>query len=375
MALFDDMIEPDEDDVFEDAPNIPSNGENTTHGLLPPQQNRLCIGYDETEQKLVKLFNAGRLPHAMIFSGPTGIGKSTFAFRLARFLLTREQGGMFSDEEIPVENLGVSLDHPAARRADTGSHADFLVIGRVFDTTKKRLSNDVPVDEVRKITPFLRKTSAEGGWRVVIIDDAQYLNRSSQNAILKILEEPPKKTLLILITDQAGRFLPTIRSRCQIYDFTPLTDEQMSELIQLGGYSHLDPDLVKMFAAGRIGRVQEISEAGGDEVYDQIKSILSKLPSMDTRDAFDFSETVGRDKKQFPLFMNMLLDYISQNVRLAARGHTPNWPEHLTDLYTCEDWLQRHEKIEKIVEDTSRIHLDMKQAVLEVIWALQKDTK
>ena len=248
-----------------------------------------------------------------------------------------------------------------------------LVIGRVYDSAKKRLSNDIPVDEVRKITPFLRKTSAEGGWRVVIIDDAQHLNRSSQNAILKILEEPPKKTLLILITDQAGRFLPTIRSRCQIYDFVALTDVELAELMALGGYQDLDSDLIETFARGRIGRVREIADAGGEEVFDQIKSIFSKLPQMDIRDAFDYSESIGRDKKQFPLFMDMLLDYMSQNLRLSARGHTPRWPDSLMGVYDDQDWLERYEKITKIVEDTSRIHLDMKQAVLEVIWALQKD--
>ena len=116
MALFDDMITPDDNDST-DSPDVKPEDASKPDGLLPPQQNRLCIGYGPTEQKLVKLFNSGRFPHAMIFSGPTGIGKSTFAFRLARFLLSQESGGMFAAEEVPVENFDVKLDHPAARRA------------------------------------------------------------------------------------------------------------------------------------------------------------------------------------------------------------------------------------------------------------------
>ena len=210
MSLFDEPA------VGDHAPLVELDGE-AIEGLSPARENLLCFGFGDLEQSLLKAFNADRFPHAIILAGPTGIGKATFAYRVARFLLAQEPGGgLFGGDVAPAVTMEISAENPVVRRISSGGHADILTVGRVYDEKKKKLSNDIPVDEVRKITPFLRKTSSEGGWRVVIVDDAHHLNRSSQNALLKILEEPPKKTVLILVADQPGRFLPTIRSRCQI---------------------------------------------------------------------------------------------------------------------------------------------------------------
>src|SRR6202008_2029466 len=97
-------------------------------------------------------------------------------------------------------SLYLKPDHPVFRRVVSGGHADLLVVEREFDEKKGRLKQDISAESARKIAPFLRKTAAEGGWRVVIVDGAEYLNRPSQNALLKILEEPPPKTALLLVT-------------------------------------------------------------------------------------------------------------------------------------------------------------------------------
>lgn len=378
MALFDDFDEANEfsnDDGIDNA---------TPDGLLPPRQNLMCLGCKELEATLLKRFNADRFPHAMIFSGPNGVGKATFAFRIARFLLSQEaSGGMFASEDIPAENFDTPADHPALRRISSGGHADLMVVGRVFDEKKGKYTNDIPVDEVRKITPFLRKTSSEGGWRVVIVDEAQHLNRSSQNALLKILEEPPKKTVLILITDQAGRFLPTIRSRCQIYDFKALSQEHMNELAELAlpEISASDRSTLVNLSHGQIGEAVRLNEVGGVEIHNDLMGLLKKLPKLSEVEAFELSETLGRDKKTFPIFTQLLLSFLSEMARHTVRGGVaPSMTDEqrditsrLNQIYTAQDWLIRYDAINRILTDTDRIHLDTKQTVLDIIWTLEKD--
>jgi DNA polymerase-3 subunit delta' len=241
------------------------------------------------------------------------------------------------------------------------------------------------VDEVRKITPFLRKTASDGGWRVVIVDEAEHLNRSSQNALLKILEEPPSKAVLVLITDQPGRFLPTIRSRCQSYHFEPLAEENMSQLLDIAAPASDDKTrtALKLLGAGRIGYALELFEQGGLQAYEDMLELLEKLPVVDSTYAYTLSEKLGRDKKVFPVYMDLLCEWLSKMARLQVRGQIPapvtpaegDVLSRLTEIYTPRDWLIRYEKISEIIQETERVNLDTRQAVLEVIWALEKNVK
>jgi DNA polymerase-3 subunit delta' len=389
MALFDDIEAPDGDALFDevDAAASAAGGDATEQpGLLPPQQNPLCLGHEATEKTLLKLFNADRLPHAMIFSGPKGIGKATFAYRFARFLLSQDgDDSLFGGDDVACENFDLAEDHPVFRRVSSGGHADILSVGRVYDTKKGKLSQDIPVDEVRKITPFLRKTASDGGWRVVIVDEAEHLNRSSQNALLKILEEPPSKAVLVLITDQPGRFLPTIRSRCQSYHFEPLAEENMSQLLDIAAPASDDKTrtALKLLGAGRIGYALELFEQGGLQAYEDMLELLEKLPVVDSTYAYTLSEKLGRDKKVFPVYMDLLCEWLSKMARLQVRGQIPapvtpaegDVLSRLTEIYTPRDWLIRYEKISEIIQETERVNLDTRQAVLEVIWALEKNVK
>ncbi len=140
----------------------------------------------------------GCMPHAWLITGPPGIGKATFAFALGRLLLGATQA-----------------DSPAGRRVSAATHADLLVVERGFDEKRQRYRSEIVADDVRPINAFLRRTAAEGGWRVVIVDGAEWMNRSAANALLKILEEPPPATILLLTSSAPGRLLPTIRSRCR----------------------------------------------------------------------------------------------------------------------------------------------------------------
>ena len=180
MDLFgEDFSPPDENDE-----EISVN-EVQPEGLRHPRAMDFCLGHDAVEQKLLGFINGQRPPHGLIFTGPKGIGKATMAYRFARYLLKngtpdKAQDSLFGAPPAP-ENLFVSPDDPIFRRVSSGGHADMMSVERAYDTVKNRYKSGVEVDEIRKVAPFLRMTAADGGWRVVIIDDADTMNRNSQN--------------------------------------------------------------------------------------------------------------------------------------------------------------------------------------------------
>src|SRR5271165_3045369 len=168
-----------------------------------PRANPLLLGHEAAEATLAAALHSGRLHHAWLLTGPAGIGKATLAFRFARRLLAGHGG----------EGLQLDSTHPVFRRVAVGAHADLLTVERAFDPKRKRQRTEIVVDDVRRIGGFLHLTPAEGGWRVVVVDGADELNRNAANALLKVLEEPPPRALLLLTAAAPGRLPATIRSR------------------------------------------------------------------------------------------------------------------------------------------------------------------
>ncbi|HOO50777.1 MAG TPA: DNA polymerase III subunit delta' [Alphaproteobacteria bacterium] len=229
--------------------------------ILNARHTPELISHESVERKLLHMLENGRFPHGLIFSGPAGIGKSVMAYRLARFLFSEKdrEPDMFGAPE-PSTSLFVKNDHPIFSKVASGGHPDLLTIERPVDEASGRVKASVPVEEIRKIAPFMRKTaSEEGGWRIVIVDDADTMTRSSQNSLLKILEEPPEKSLLVLITHRAGALLPTVYSRCIHLPFQPLSDANIQEALA-GRVLATDMPLIISMAEGSLGRALNFSD-------------------------------------------------------------------------------------------------------------------
>ncbi len=258
--------------------------ETSENGAPPPRANPELVGHENAEAALRRLFQSGRMPHAVLMTGPRGIGKATLAYRFARFVLAHganggEIMGLAEDEGA----LAVSVASGAFRRVASGGHADLLSVERAYDPRRRRLRSEIVVDETREIAAFLRLTAGEGGWRVVIVDGADAMNRSAANALLKILEEPPRRALLLLVAHNPGRLLPTILSRCRRFPMTPLPPSTVARLLET-----YRPDLPQAqsaplvaLAEGSIGRALELAEAGGVDLYRAILALLSREPGVD----------------------------------------------------------------------------------------------
>src|SRR4029077_8606625 len=166
-------------------------------------------------------YKSGRIAHAWLIGGAPGIGKATLAVRLAGFVLAHPDPG--APDVQNATSLAVDPSHPVARRIAAQAQGDLLVLERGVNEQTGKPYTVIRVDDVRRTVSFFGSTAGAGGWRVAIVDAVDDLQREGANALLKVLEEPPQHSLLLLVSHAPGRELPTIRSRCRRLLLRPLT--------------------------------------------------------------------------------------------------------------------------------------------------------
>jgi DNA polymerase-3 subunit delta' len=379
-SLFaDDDVEADvfdavEKEVDAEAPGVPEE--------VTPRTNPDLLGHEAVEKSLLQDYSSDRMPHALILAGPPGIGKATLAFRLARFLFSQETG-LFG-AAAPSSSLYVAPEHPVSRRVSSSGHADLLTVEREFDEKKGRLKNDISVESVRRIHPFLRMTAAEGGWRVVIVDGAECLNTSSQNALLKVVEEPPKKTLLILTTSQPGSLLPTIRSRCRMVSLEPLSEKTLGTLLDkmLPGLGIEEKISLSRLAQGSIGKALQFHQDEGVALYRELLGVVSSMPELDMVRVHTLAEKIGKygAEQSYAVATEIMTGWCERQARATARGHVladvlPGDAavfKKLDSAYPAGHFLRAWEKISQLVQQTETYNLDKRQAIIGAFLALQK---
>ena len=375
-------------DLFGEEPTIE---ENPAPGSIAPDEApeefghprtmQFCLGHGTVEKKLLENFNADRLPHGLIFSGPKGIGKATMAYRFAKFLLKHgatnpNQEALFGDDDAPAPaTFDISPDEQAARLVTSGGHPDLMSVERIYDAAKNRYKAGVEVAEIRKVAPFLRMTAADGGWRVVIIDDADTMNRNAQNALLKILEEPPKNTILILVAHRLGTLIPTIRSRTQFIHFRPLPQDILQELLTRKGqgFNVEELDTFTHLSSGSFGKILQYVEEGGLDTLEKIISIFQSYPDWDWPEIHIIADSLG-GKGQDQEFQNFqeLLQWVFAQLTLAkARGQGIQSAKLNIEVFQS---LLKNSSLERLLKICENLHshfnranvanLDKRQAVL-----------
>ncbi|MDV7338588.1 DNA polymerase III subunit delta' [Terasakiella sp. A23] len=359
---------------------------------LTPKTSPDLIGHDEAEKTLLESYNSGRMHHAWLITGPRGIGKATLAYRFARFLLKHgkpggDEGDSLFGDTLPStdpESLYVDPEDAVFRRIAAGGHADIMTIEREFDEKKNRFKGQIGVDRVRGVGAFLGKTSAEGGWRVVVIDAADEMNRNSANAVLKVLEEPPEQAVLLLLAHNPGRLLPTIRSRCRTLNLNALSDDILVDL--MGKYApESSPEeaqgLAKL-AEGSFGRALSLFDEGGLSLYEELVSLLSTLPQLDVEALHKLGDKMSRAgaDEAFRTLGDLLRWWLGRLISQGARAKTSG-----LGLNEAEDALMVRilqtgdmnklmdvwSKVGSLFDQAQSGNLDRKQAVLNSFLALE----
>lgn len=309
----------------------------------------MLFGHEAAERVFADAAGSERLHHAWLLTGPQGVGKATLAWRMARLLLAGAEGN--------------DLATPAVRRIVAGSHADVLTLEREVDARTKKLRREVAVDQVREIAGFLHLTPAEGGWRVVVVDGAEDMNRNSANALLKILEEPPKRAVLLLTSDAPGRLLPTIRSRCRRMRLDPLSEGEMDAALR-----YLVPEQdaaarheLALVADGAPGRAVALSEEGALVLAALARSVLG-AERLGVARMHEVADQATRGDTAFTTFMDLLRSGLGDAVRAVARGRRVNGAA--LARRPLAEWGEVWHALGRLQSETERFNLDKRSAVL-----------
>jgi DNA polymerase III subunit delta' len=347
------------------------------------------IGHESAEGRLLEAWNSGRMPHGWLFTGPRGIGKATLAFRLARFVLlggkADEGPSLFGDAELGPATDGLAIDPelPTSRQVANGGHPDLLVIERSVNQRTKALRREIVVEDIAALSNFLRLTSAAGGWRVVVVDSIDEMNRNAANAMLKLLEEPPKRALLILISHAPGGLLPTIRSRCRKLHLSPLSEAHVQDL--LAKFTpDLDPAMLAMatrLAEGSIGRALEIAASDGPTVLGDAVRVFDGAPPINRKRLHEVADKwlrrgKGEDGDPLAGRMELILWWLGQGVRRMAAGKSSTAEtirgeskvfDALVGHFGLDGCCARIEQAESSLRRGIGLNLDRKQMVMSMM--------
>ncbi|MDR1694337.1 MAG: DNA polymerase III subunit delta' [Lactobacillaceae bacterium] len=334
-------------------------------GILP-KDNAYLAGHEKEEKSLFEAWKNNSLHNSWIISGVEGIGKATLAYKFARFLLSGNP---------KADNLDVSPSNHVFHLVSNNAHPDLKVIERDYTDTEKRkiikaiksgeqLSDEelgelkksafIRVDDVRNINEFLTKKSSLDGWRAVIVDSVDELNNAGANAILKVLEEPPYKTIMLLISHNPNKLLPTILSRCAKLNLKPLDDNIVASLLRRYR-SELSEKNIKSLveiSAGSIGKAIKYADTNAVGLYDELSKIIYGKNNFSTAALIDFAGKSAKDEDSYFIAKEMILKFVSNNMKNT---------ENVKELAEAWDYAI------KVFDEVDRINLDKKQILVNIL--------
>jgi DNA polymerase-3 subunit delta' len=319
-----------------------------------PREVHDLIGHAAAEAAFEDVRARGRLHHAWLLTGPEGVGKATFAYRAARRLLGAPAMG---------PGLGSDPEHSVARQVAARSHPDLLVLDREGSDGKIRKS--IPVEQARVLGEFFSKSPASAPHRVAIIDAADDLNDSSANAILKTLEEPPPRGVLLMVCHAPGRLLPTIRSRCRRLAFPALDLETAAAFVR--GRAGVDGETAMVLAemaGGAPGRAWSLAAGQALEVDAAARELIAALPAVDPVRALALAETFrgGEGAERFALLFS----------RLAARVHERVRSGAAVGEGRLDPWAAAWESLQRIPREAESVNLDRADAFFTALQELRQ---
>ncbi|HUN98765.1 MAG TPA: DNA polymerase III subunit delta' [Bradyrhizobium sp.] len=333
-----------------------------------PRETTELFGHREAEAALLNAYRSGRIPHAWLIGGAHGIGKATLAYRMARFVLSH--GSPLSDDVGHAETLRVDPSDPVSRLVTTGAHGGLLTLERSLND-KGVMRTVITVDETRETISFFGSTAAVGGWRVCVVDTVDELNPNAANALLKVLEEPPQRSLFLLVSHAPARVLPTILSRCRKLSLRPLAvDDVIHAASRAADLAVDDPALVEAAEAAEGSVARALTLLGGDalKLQQRTAALLSTLPRLDPRELHALGDALGgSDRVALTAFVDSVDRWVSERLRTDARDNA-NLPR-LARL--AEVW----EKINRAARDTETYNLERKPLVFSVFGLLAEATQ
>jgi len=317
-------------------------------GVDHPRQTARLVGQDAVLSIVSRALRSGRPPPAWLICGPPGVGKATLAYRIARYLLA------YGASDQGPDDLSVPPSDPASAQVAAGSHPGLLVLKRGLDPDSGKLMNVLSVGEVRRLNGFFGLTSGAGGWRVAVVDTADDMNDNAANALLKLLEEPPSRAMLLVLSNTPGRLLPTIRSRCQRLNLRPLGDADMkAELARLLPEQSAEQRAsLTRLACGSLGAALRLAGGDGPMLAEEADRLIERAAKPDIPALFALAEKIARITDGLDMLGGFLTQALAERIR--ARAGQP----HL------DRWVGALERLNRNFARTEALHLDPRQTLL-----------
>lgn len=331
-------------------------------GALRPREQLSFFGHSQAEATLLDAFRNERLHHAWLIGGPKGIGKATLAYRFARFLLANPPGAGEG-----ATSLAIGPNHPISRQVAALSHPNLVALRRLHAPDKKSASTTIPVDAVRLALSLFESTAADGGYRICIVDSAEDLTGSSANALLKLIEEPPSRSIFLIVAHAPHNVLATVRSRCRRLSLKPLSNEDLRKALHSLGTLESGSDgeafeRAVSLAEGSVARAIEMLDPERVAVVAEVTSILAGFERLDWKRVLALAEKLSRRDSDdlYAIALDTVLCWASDQIHSRARGS----PTRLAGLAeVCE-------KISRAALDADAYNLDRRPVIVSMMGEL-----
>ena len=326
-----------------------------------PRQTTTLFGHDAAEATLLDAYRGGRIPHAWLIGGPPGVGKATLAYRFACYVFDHPDPAAADVQK--ATTLAVDDNSLNARHVAAGSHGGLLVLERTLNE-RGTLRTAISVDDARKTVPFFGSTATASGWRVCIVDTVDELNANSANALLKVVEEPPPRSLFLLLSNAPARVLATIQSRCRKLTLRSLAADDVARALAAStGMPLSDASLRQAAEAaeGSVGRALMLLGGSGLDVRDKTVQLLKTLPNVDPRALHALGDSLtGNDRTTLATFVDTVERWLIERLGSGSNASLASLAR------ISEVW----EKVARDARDTQEYNLERKPLVFSVFGML-----
>ena len=356
-------------------------------GTNHPRHTKILYGHKTSQLDFLDAFNTNRLHHAWMISGPRGIGKATLGYKISKFILSQNQSSELINNELQ-NTLDIPLDHPVSKRIDALGEPNLYLVRRIWDEKLKKFKQNITVDEIRKLKNFFNMSATDGGWRVAIIDSADEMNNSAANALLKILEEPPKKVLILLITHQPLRLMPTIRSRCRSLTCKSLSSEDLTKALeQLEIGDVYNNEQINILANGSVGSSVELASNDGIEIYNSFIQLAGQIPQLNRQLVQSIADAcTGKNaSKKYELTLQLFILFTSRLAKFGASNRQVNngilpseakaFYNLAPDIQSARKWANFTQIISERTNHARSVNLDPSMVILDMLLKFEETSK
>ena len=308
---------------------------------LEPSDNTSIYGFKYFFNEIIELYNNGKMPNKILLSGKKGSGKSTFAYHLVNFFLSK-------DEELKYDLIKnkINSENKSYKLLQNNSHPNFYLIDLLAE------KKNIDVAQIRGMISYTNKSTFNNQDRFIVIDNVEYLNKNSINALLKIIEEPNENIYFILINNSEKNMLPTLKSRCITFKIHFSFDETINicnQILNQNILNELNHDLINYYCTpGEIIKLVQFAEEKQINLKDHdVSSIISLI-----------IENTYYKKNIF--IKNLLINFIE--LFLLKRYKTSNNKNFLLNFY--QSFIQKINNTEKFNLDEESLFLEFKSKIL-----------